>query len=74
MTYLVIDGTRHWPSISKLFLKKSKVTVFQCPVYYNFRVSTNSSVFLLLSYYYLVTDTIYITVHIDMQFLTKNRL
>ena len=73
MTYLVIDGTRHWPSISKLFLKKSKVTVFQCPVYYNFRVSTNSSVFLLLSYY-LVTDTIYITVHIDMQFLTKNRL
>ena len=73
MTYLVIDGTRHWPSISKLFLKKSKVTVFQCPVYYNFRVSTNSSVFLLLSYY-LVTDTLYITVHIDMQFLTKNRL
>ena len=73
MTYLVIDGTRHWPSISKLFLKKSKVTVFQCPVYYNFRVSTNSSVFLLLSYY-LVTDTIYITVHIDIQFLTKNRL
>ena len=73
MTYLVIDGTRHWPIISKLFLKKSKVTVFQCPVYYNFRVSTNSSVFLLLSYY-LVTDTIYITVHIDMQFLTKNRL
>ena len=73
MTYLVIDGTRHWPSISKLFLKKSKVTVFQCSVYYNFRVSTNSSVFLLLSYY-LVTATIYITVHIDMQFLTKNRL
>ena len=73
MTYLVIDGTRHWPSISKLFLKKSKVTVFQCPVFYNFRVSTNSSVFLLLSYY-LVTDTLYITVHIDMQFLTKNRL
>ena len=73
MTYLVIDGTRHWPIISKLFLKKSKVTVFQCPVYYNFRVSTNSSVFLLLSYY-LVTATIYITVHIDMQFLTKNRL
>ena len=73
MTYLVIDGTRHWPIISKLFLKKSKVTVFQCPVYYNFRVSTNSSVFLLLSYY-LVTDTLYITVHIDMQFLTKNRL
>ena len=73
MTYLVIDGTRHWRSISKPFLKKSKVTVFQCPVYYNFRVSTNSSVFLLLSYY-LVTDTIYITVHIDIQFLTKNRL
>ena len=73
MTYLVIDGTRHWPIISKLFLKKSKVTVFQCPVFYNFRVSTNSSVFLLLSYY-LVTDTLYITVHIDMQFLTKNRL
>ena len=33
MTFLIIDGTRHWPSIWHLFLKNIKVKGHQYPDY-----------------------------------------
>ena len=36
MTFLVIDSTRHWPSISNLFLENIKVKGCQCPYYKNY--------------------------------------
>ena len=31
VTFLIIDGTRHWPSASNLFFKKSMAVKRQCP-------------------------------------------